>query len=221
MRRAAGYAARCAAPILAAAVVAGTGTAAGAAARSNGPTVAHAAGPATVVVHIRPTGPRHRLKPNWSITRHLYGGQCTDGSEAVIGADRCFVGNVILDPCWPTFGPYGHYRGSYCPRAPWRRDGAMISGHHETSGVRKGHSPWALETGQGRRCVIIEGASSLYHGKRINFYCDARHALVGRPDKTYLRWTILQLTYDTNHDITSVGRVGLNRAWIGISPYGR
>jgi hypothetical protein len=102
---------------------------------------------------------------------------CEPGSEAIGRAYRCFAGNAIYDPCWaekaatPTV---------LCLPYPWaRRDIKLLVreplGAIASNGAGPGPGePWALELAGGQRCVLAQGAHSVFAGRVIDYYCSTK-----------------------------------------------
>lgn len=182
---------------------------------------AAATSPATTVTIVKPVDRYQVLKPGWTVKHTFYGGSCSEGSEAVAGADRCFAGNYIYDPCWPTVNNHNRYNGSYCPTAPWTRSGILIKGHHHSYDYARGRSTWGLALPSGNRCSIAEGAGTTYKGRRVNYYCQHdRVSLVGAPSKSRRVWHILAIKYNKRGRVIAHWRATIAHAWIAVSPYG-
>lgn len=191
------------------------------------PAIAGATGRAasahTVQVNVKPTDSHGRLKPAYQVTRTFDRGQCFGASsEVVVGADRCFSGNFVLDPCWPTLNRHGRYSGSYCPRAAWLRRGVLVKSSHKAGEVTRGRSLWAVRLGSGLRCSYLSGASSIFRGRRVNFGCapNRRKFLVGEPSRRTAFWRITEVTFANGH-FRNPRRVVITTAWFGVSPSGR
>jgi hypothetical protein len=185
-------------------------------------TPADAVSRATTVTIVKPVDRHQVLRPGWSVQQTFYRGVCYEGSDTAIpGVDRCFVGNFIHDPCWPTVNRYGRYNGSFCPSAPWRRLGVLIKGHHHPDNYARGRRTWGIALPSGNRCSLAEGAGVLYKGRRVNYYCQHdRVALVGRPSKTTRVWHILAIKYSKQGRVIARWTAAIPRAWVAVSPYG-
>jgi hypothetical protein len=151
------------------------------------------------------------------VTTHT-GGTCATGSYVVAraGTYRCFDGNIIRDPC------FSDARASTaagepvvaCVAAPWSR--AVVSLHladqpQSAFGARPGGPPWALQLASGARCVFGEGATSVAHGLRLNYFCGAKKLyLFGSPRTSRPTWRIHMA-----HNLKGRGwrLVAIARAW--------
>ncbi|MCA1698649.1 MAG: hypothetical protein LC790_07020 [Actinobacteria bacterium] len=51
--------------------------------------------------------------------------------------------------------------------------------------------PWAMTLTSGKRCTFVGGATTLIGGRRLNYFCTTRVALLGTPRKSSRRlWRI-------------------------------
>jgi hypothetical protein len=125
------------------------------------------------------------VKPSLRI-KSLGRGGCGEGpgSEAIgdVGY-RCGAGNLLADPCWRD-GPRPTEL-AVCPYSPWARKAVTIRVPHLMlrAGVTfaaprdvEHDPPWALEVGNGQRCVIAQGAHGAVttrNGDRlvVDYYC--------------------------------------------------
>jgi hypothetical protein len=105
------------------------------------------------------------------------GATCEPGSEAIGQAYRCFAGNAIYDPCWaenaatPTVLclPYPWARGDI--KLLLREPLSPIPSHAGGPGLGE---PWGLELAGGQRCVLAQGAHSVFAGRVIDYYCSTK-----------------------------------------------
>jgi hypothetical protein len=121
-------------------------------------------------------------------------GYCWESSNVTrrLDAWRCFVGNSILDPCFSS----EFASNVVCPM-PWSDTAVEINltkplprpSNHSAPSLRL--QPWAVKTASGAICVLASGASSVVHGKRLNYFCGARLGLWGYPNRKKEPWTIL------------------------------
>lgn len=129
-------------------------------------------------------------------------GYCWTTSENVSGAWRCFVGNLIQDPCFT--GPASEVEKTVvCPtEGPWTGVGIEIrltrplphealseEARHEagaTTGI-----PWTLQLADGSHCILLNGASTEVDHLRFNYTCKPDNLdLYGPPDRSSSAWTI-------------------------------
>lgn len=101
-------------------------------------------------------------------------GQCFTASIAAAGsrAYRCIAGNSLLDPC--VAPPGGEpARSVVCLPDPWSpatevRLSAALPALTPDSGVLR---PWAMQLGDGARCVTVTGTVSQSHGVAMTYRC--------------------------------------------------
>ena len=172
----------------------------------------------TRVVIVQPTDAYGFLKSGYRVLHTLYGGDCRNESEVVAGTDRCFAGSRIFDPCWATINSHARYNGSFCPDAPWRKPGILIRGRHTAKYDTSRHL-WAVQLRDGRRCEFAQGATAVFHGQRLNFYCSGpgHKWLVGVPYTQRPFWRITEVTWAAGQPRSPV-RVAIGTAWFGREP---
>ncbi|HZQ64300.1 MAG TPA: hypothetical protein VFA66_03635 [Gaiellaceae bacterium] len=159
-------------------------------------TGAGAAGPKTRVTVYR-AFEQGRLAPGLTIARTARG-YCWEGSIADQRSDawRCFIGNVIVDPCFSDRQARGWVA---CPAEGSPFDRRLIRlrltkalpkelGNHGTPGTG---DPWAVKLADGRECTFLTGATSAYHGRRISYGCTRTVFLAGSPNRRRPAWTIV------------------------------
>jgi len=69
--------------------------------------------------------------------------------------------------------------------------------------------PWALELGNGQRCVILTGATAPVVGMRINYGCGTGAQVVGDVDRSLPMWKVF---YQGEKSI-SLNQVDVLTAW--------
>lgn len=138
-------------------------------------------------------GPRGRP----TIPVRTRSGYCWTGSSASTRRDawRCFVGNLIYDPCISAAQAPGRV---VCPNRQMN-GGIMIrltrplprryANHRPPSLANR---PWNIQLANGRHCVYSSGASNVVHGIRLNYFCPAGtgYGLWGIPIRRTQPWTI-------------------------------
>lgn len=175
---------------------------------------------ATVQVNVRPLDGSGHVRPGYEIAATLTGANCWTGSDVVPGAYRCILGHIILDPCWPRFDARGDYHGSFCLRTPWRHSGIIIRGRHTPQRHERGRGVWAVHTTDGYGCVASPGANSRFHGQFLFWRCDyGRRWLLVNIDKSTAQWHATEVVV-TGRNIHDAHRVGITKAWYGVSPFG-
>jgi hypothetical protein len=103
-------------------------------------------------------------------------GRCWTASIAVPGvrgAYRCIAGNAILDPCFAPATPSSPVEVA-CLADPWsdaevlQVTGALPSAG---AGADTGPRPWALQLGNGVRCVAATGTVPAIGGVDLGYHC--------------------------------------------------
>ena len=143
--------------------------------------------------------------------------QCTSGSSWVVGAFRCFEGNLIRDVCYSdTRDP--DLQSVLCASSPWANAVTRLDLEHEPDGsygAKPGGLPWALELSSGARCIAASGATTTVQGFRLNYLCgrfgsaSARY-LFGSPDRSRRQWRIRQARTPNG---SGVRKVTIRVAW--------
>lgn len=70
--------------------------------------------------------------------------------------------------------------------------------------------PWALELVNGRRCILLTGATASVAGMRINYGCPDGAQVVGEIDRRLPRWRVF---YGTATRSLFQEQVGVATAW--------
>jgi hypothetical protein len=52
----------------------------------------------------------------------------------------------------------------------------------ESEEALKRRRPWALELGNGKRCIAVDGATGDIAGIRVDYFCGPEDGVVGTPD---------------------------------------
>jgi hypothetical protein len=143
-------------------------------------------------------------------------GYCWTSSLADSREDafRCFVGNVIFDPCFsddngladfvlcPLFSPASRvFRINLTKKLP--------AGNPPTADPTR-YDPWAVQTTSGRWCTILTGATGRVAGLRINYRCAGGGILLGSPRRKTSTWTIF---YAPGARSGQFRAIGLRSAW--------
>ena len=175
---------------------------------------------ATIQVNVTPLKSNGQLKAAYKIAATFSGANCWTGSELVPGAYRCFLGHNIVDPCWPRIDASGAYHGSYCVRAPWKHAGIVLRGRRVALHHEAGRQLWAVHTTDGYGCVASPGANSMFHGQFLFWRCDyGKRYLLYAIDKSSAQWHATEVVI-TGTRIHDAHRVGITKAWFGVSPFG-
>jgi hypothetical protein len=149
---------------------------------------------ATRQVHVSPVGADGRPVSGYRITKTASHAGCEPGSEAIGQAYRCVAGNFLYDPCWaeradtPTV---------LCLPFPWsvtviRLDvDAPLTAIPAATGTSE---PWGLELAGGQRCVLLQGAHSLFGDRVIDYYCNSRLSLLRGLTRGAAVWSAASVT---------------------------
>jgi hypothetical protein len=149
---------------------------------------------ATRQVHVSPVRPDGSPVSGFRTTKTASHAGCEPGSEAIGRAYRCFAGNFLYDPCW------AERAGSptvLCLAFPWsvtdiRLDvDAPLSAIPAAAGTSE---PWGLELADGQRCLLLQGAHSLFGSRVIDYYCNSRLSLLRGLTKTSPVWRAASVT---------------------------
>jgi hypothetical protein len=122
-------------------------------------------------------------------------GDCWTGSFVVHRAYRCISGNQIRDPCFSDAASTSDDPTVLCVYSPFERIAVRL---HVTGSMSRAHSakpgglPWALRLYSGRRCVFIQGATTVVRGGRANYFCGGNVILFGSPNRSRRLWRIWQ-----------------------------
>ena len=136
---------------------------------------------ATRQVHVSPVGPDGSPVRGFRTIKTASHAGCEPGSEAIGRAYRCFAGNFLYDPCWAE---RGGTPAVLCLAFPWsvtdiRLDlSAPLSAIPVAAGPAAPAEPWGLELAGGQRCVLLQGAHSVFDGRVIDYYCSPRLSLL-------------------------------------------
>jgi hypothetical protein len=160
--------------------------------------VANAAAAPTERLIYSPFATDGSLLQSLKVTTHD-GGTCETGSYVIArsGVYRCFDGNTIHDPCFRDARASATAGEAVvaCVNAPWSTH--VLSLHlaaqpRSAFQVKPGGAPWALQLVSGARCVFGEGATSVAHGLRLNYFCGGgvRRYLFGTPRVSQPTWRI-------------------------------
>jgi hypothetical protein len=146
-----------------------------------------AAGARTRVVRVSPFTSSGQVRPGLRVVT-TKPGTCLPSSEAVPGAFRCFSdSNAVLDPCWRAGA-----HSVLCLPAPWARTATRMHVRGRLGRPDKGAAtlPWGVRLRGGARCLLLQGATEILHGRRINYACSRTAFLAGRPNRSRPIWRI-------------------------------
>lgn len=169
----------------------------------------------TQVVKVSPTTASGALQSGYSIASTVQKAKCEAGSDVLAGVYRCFAGNFVYDPCWalataPT-------PAVVCLAAPWATKATQL----DLSAPLEASEPgplivWGIKLTTGQRCAALQGAHGSFKGRFVNFACNRRLDLLGKPDRAHARWTIRELRLGA-HGHESYGPVeGIDKVWYGL-----
>lgn len=167
----------------------------------------------TQVRHVRPVTATGELRAGYTITHRHGGARCATGSETTGNAYRCFA-DFIYDPCWVT----ANTSFVICLERPYSHRVARlrVRKYDNTGGLGSpSRLPWGVQVGL-HRATLIEGASGIVAGKRINYALKGLSVvLIGRVDKTHPIWRAREARR-TNGHYRVIGWVDLRTAWVGL-----
>ena len=108
-------------------------------------------------------------------------------------AYRCFVGNVIHDPCFAN--SLGSSSFVLCPlyypgSKVLRIDLTKPLPQNQAVGDPTRSLPWVVQLANGRWCGRVQGASGLVAGLPLTYGCSPKGVLIGFPHRTNPLWTI-------------------------------
>jgi hypothetical protein len=170
------------------------------------------AAPHTRAVRVSPVDASGHLRSGYRVA-HRARAACQPGSEAVPGAYRCFGNdNLIRDPCWRASAHV-----AFCLAAPWQRRVTRLRVHGGFGAPLGGRAslPWGVRLRDGERCVLMQGASDVIRGKRVNYGCSRTSFLIGRPDRGHAAWRIQRARLRAGRFVAGA------RATIATAYYGR
>lgn len=173
-----------------------------------------AQGAKTRIVRVNPFDSAGDLSAGYRVTARR-SGDCPQASFRAVGTLRCFAGNGIYEPCWPDPNSLEHE--VVCLRSPFDRRALRIllndePGERPSSGKL---DPWYVTLSSGKRCGFVGGATDFIAGKRLNYICSRRVALLGTPRKfASRRWRITGARY------TPAGFVRGKTATVRVAYYG-
>jgi hypothetical protein len=169
----------------------------------------------TTVLHVSPVTAGGQLRAGYTVTQHRSHAHCSTGSEATGNAYRCFAGNGVFDPCWVTANkafvdclaaPYGHKVARLHVARPYDNAGGLGSA---------AALPWGLQVRGGTRATLLQGATDVVHGKRINYSLKGfSRVLIGNVNKKHAIWRIQEAHRSAGHYHVT-GWVELSKAWFG------
>jgi hypothetical protein len=74
--------------------------------------------------------------------------------------------------------------------------------------------PWGLRLRNGEHCLLLQGASAVVHGKRVNYACSPSSVLIGRPDRSHPAWRIRRARAQGDRFVAG-GRATITTAYYG------
>jgi hypothetical protein len=166
--------------------------AAGLAACSSGS--APAALTATRQVHVSPVTADGSPVRGFRTTQTVAGASCEPGSEAIGQAYRCVAGNSLYDPCWAARAAAPTV---LCLPFPWSVTDIRLEVSAPLGAIPAEpgtNEPWGVELATGQRCVLLQGAHSVFAGRVIDYYCNARLSLLRGLTRTAPVWRAASVT---------------------------
>jgi hypothetical protein len=150
---------------------------------------------ATATVHVRPTDKNGHRLARYRVSERHDNAECLGGSEAVVGAFRCFAGNVVYDPCWMQ---HSASVAVLCPLSPWSHKVVRlrISQLDSYPEDRNGNFPWGIRLANGYHCVAAQGTHDRFHGRVVDYVCSHRVALLRPINRRHKSWTVHTIVYN-------------------------
>jgi hypothetical protein len=138
-------------------------------------TVGAASGPASVVPATRVVV----FHPGGATGTRIKG-NCWTESIALDRADawRCMAGNAIYDPC---FSASPHAMTVICNADPTHPEGVTmrLTSALPTHSPARDIRPWSMMLGDGTYCSAVTGATGIYAGQPMTFYCTNQRSVLG------------------------------------------
>jgi hypothetical protein len=182
---------------------------------SGGP-VSPPAAPRTRQVDVSPVTTAGAPVAGYRVTSTAEHAQCSEGSEAIGQAYRCFAGNAVYDPCWaekataPTV---------LCVADPWLRTAARLRvssplGPIPAEGGAGPAEPWGVQLAGGQRCTLAQGAHGVFHGTVVDYYCTPELSLLRGIGRAGATWTVRSVL-DKSGQLSAGPTEKIAIAWYG------
>jgi hypothetical protein len=179
--------------------------------------------PETEHVSVSPVTSTGAPASGYRVTARAANASCSPGSEAIGKAYRCFAGNTVYDPCWaekastPTVlcvaDPWLHTEAQLHVSAPLTPIPSVEGG----AGIGE---PWGVQLANGQRCVLAQGAHSLFDGKVIDYFCSDTLFLLRGLDMAAHTWTARSVV-DKSGTLSAGPSEKIDIAWYGIPAHFR
>lgn len=176
----------------------------------------------TAISKVNPTSTKtHLLKTGYKIKHTESGDSYCQSSNLVSGAARCFVDNIVYDPCWAFRLPNSDYSGEACLSSPWSRAVTRLSGMQTGPGPSSTHGRtlWGLRLRNGAKCLETTGAVGDYNGHGYRFVCDDGRKVIDKVNRTKPQWRVRTVTHRRGKAV--LGKAYVTRAYIGYGQEGR
>jgi hypothetical protein len=177
--------------------------------------------PKTEQVSISPVTSAGAPASGYRVTSHAANASCSPGSEAIGKAYRCFAGNTVYDPCWPEKAATPTV---LCVADPWLHTEAelhvsarLIPIPQAEGGAGIGE-PWGVQLSGGRRCVLAQGAHSMFDGTVIDYFCSDTLFLLRGLDMKAQTWTARSVL-DKSGTLTAGPAEKIDVAWYGLAAH--
>jgi hypothetical protein len=171
-----------------------------------------AAGARTRVVRVSPFTSSGQVRPGLRVVT-TKPGTCLPSSEAVPGAFRCFSdSNAVLDPCWRAGA-----HSVLCLPAPWARTATRmhVRGRLGRPDTGAATLPWGIRLRGGARCLLLQGATEILNGRRVNYECSRTSFLAGRPNRSRPMWRIHRARLTAGGHFVAAGIARIAIVYIG------
>lgn len=150
------------------------------------------------------------------VVKIAHGGFCEDSALVPGHVYRCFLGNLVAEPCWHAVSQSLPANTVLCLPRPWLHDVLEIEAGHlppaPTYATDLSH-PWGVELSDGQRCLEVNGAGGRFEGRPVDYGCTGtQNSLVGEADRSGPVWTFQSVTIKGSR--IQIGQtVGVRTAW--------
>ena len=134
----------------------------------------------TQQIYVSPVTSAGAPTGGYRVTSRAANATCSAGSESIGQAYRCFAGNAIYDPCWAAKATKPVV---LCVADPWLHTEAELRVSSALGPIPAGTGgdigePWGVELSGGQRCLLAQGAHTVFDGAVIDYYCSSGLSLL-------------------------------------------
>jgi hypothetical protein len=129
-------------------------------------------------------------------------GTCDGGSSVLPGRPDVWfcveTGGGVLDPCFENiWTPDGSPPELACASDPFGNEVVLLTATAPLPQAQPSPEPtplpWALELANGKRCVLLRGATTAFAGMRLNYGCVGGGSVIGDVDRSSPVWVVSYL----------------------------